>query len=205
MAAWRGATSRASAVSSNASTLGGGGLGASSVPHSSLTRTGALVGTPHYMALEQVDEVAVLGEIPVGAVALRHVQLAYVVLRQPLPKLQLPGLHHRGIIQQVIDQGLRARGRPRGAWAPAAACTSRSGPASPFMAKQDAIELEGTVAEVLPNATFRVETKGGHQVLATLAGNMRRFRIRVLAGDRVTLEVSPYDLTRGRITFRHKN
>lgn len=73
------------------------------------------------------------------------------------------------------------------------------------MAKQDAIELEGTVAEVLPNATFRVEAKGGHQVLATLAGNMRRFRIRVLAGDRVTLEVSPYDLTRGRITFRHKN
>lgn len=73
------------------------------------------------------------------------------------------------------------------------------------MAKQDAIELEGTVAEVLPNATFRVETKSGHQVLATLAGNMRRFRIRVLQGDRVTLEVSPYDLTRGRITFRHKN
>jgi translation initiation factor IF-1 len=70
------------------------------------------------------------------------------------------------------------------------------------MAKQDAIELEGTVAEVLPNATFRVETKSGHQVLATLAGNMRRFRIRVLAGDR---EVSPYDLTRGRITFRHKS
>ncbi len=78
-------------------------------------------------------------------------------------------------------------------------------PVPPVMAKQDAIELEGTVAEVLPNATFRVETKGGHQVLATLAGNMRRFRIRVLAGDRVTLEVSPYDLTRGRITFRHKN
>jgi translation initiation factor IF-1 len=73
------------------------------------------------------------------------------------------------------------------------------------MAKQDAIELEGTVAEVLPNATFRVETKSGHAVLATLAGNMRRFRIRVLAGDRVTLEVSPYDLTRGRITFRHKS
>ena len=73
------------------------------------------------------------------------------------------------------------------------------------MAKQDAIELEGTVTEVLPNATFRVVTKSGHEVLSTLAGNMRRFRIRVLAGDRVTLEVSPYDLTRGRITFRHKN
>jgi len=73
------------------------------------------------------------------------------------------------------------------------------------MAKQDAIELEVTVTEVLPNATFRVVTKSGHEVLSTLAGNMRRFRIRVLQGDRVTLEVSPYDLTRGRITFRHKN
>ena len=73
------------------------------------------------------------------------------------------------------------------------------------MAKQDAIELEGTVTEVLPNATFRVVTKGRHEVLSTLAGNMRRFRIRVLQGDRVTLEVSPYDLTRGRITFRHKS
>ena len=64
--------------------------------------------------------------------------------------------------------------------------------------------MEGTVEEVLPNATFRVSVNGGHQVLTTLAGNMRRFRIRVLQGDRVTIEVSPYDLTRGRITFRHK-
>jgi len=73
------------------------------------------------------------------------------------------------------------------------------------MPKQDAIELEGTVSEVLPSASFRVTLVNGHEVLATLGGNMRRFRIRVLAGDRVTLEVSPYDLTRGRITFRHKN
>lgn len=72
------------------------------------------------------------------------------------------------------------------------------------MAKQDAIEMEGTVSEVLPNTTFRVTLENGHQVLATVAGNMRRFRIRVLAGDRVTLAVSPYDLTRGRITYRHK-
>ncbi len=72
------------------------------------------------------------------------------------------------------------------------------------MAKEDAIELEGTVTEVLPNATFRVLVSNGHDVLATMAGKMRRFRIRVLAGDRVTVEVSPYDLTRGRITFRHK-
>ena len=68
----------------------------------------------------------------------------------------------------------------------------------------DAIQMMGTVTEVLPNTTFRVALPNGHQVLATMAGKMRRFRIRVLAGDRVTLAVSPYDLTRGRITFRHK-
>ena len=72
------------------------------------------------------------------------------------------------------------------------------------MAKEEAIELDGTVTEVLPNATFRVAVENGHTVLATMAGKMRRFRIRVLAGDRVTLAVSPYDLTRGRITYRHK-
>ena len=72
------------------------------------------------------------------------------------------------------------------------------------LAKQEAIELEGTVAEVLPNATLRVVLANGHDVLTTLGGNMRRFRIRVLAGDLVKVEVSPYDLTRGRITYRHK-
>lgn len=72
------------------------------------------------------------------------------------------------------------------------------------MAKEVPIELDGVVADVLPNSTFRVQLPNGHDVLATLAGKMRRFRIRVLAGDRVTLDVSPYDLTRGRITFRHK-
>jgi translation initiation factor IF-1 len=72
------------------------------------------------------------------------------------------------------------------------------------MAKEEPIEMEGTVSEVLPNTTFRVMLENGHQVLATVAGKMRRFRIRVLAGDRVTLAVSPYDLTRGRITYRHK-
>ena len=73
------------------------------------------------------------------------------------------------------------------------------------MSKQDAIELEGTVMEVLPNATFRVAVNEQHNVLTNLGGNMRRFRIRVLAGDRVRIEVSPYDLTRGRIIYRHKN
>ena len=72
------------------------------------------------------------------------------------------------------------------------------------MAKQDAIEMEGTVTEILPNATFRVTVQGGHDVLATLGGKMRQHRIRVLAGDLVKIEVSPYDLSRGRITYRHK-
>jgi translation initiation factor IF-1 len=70
--------------------------------------------------------------------------------------------------------------------------------------KEGAIALEGTVSDVLPSAMFRVLLENGHQVLATTAGKMRRFRIRILAGDKVTVEVSPYDLTRGRITFRHK-
>ena len=70
--------------------------------------------------------------------------------------------------------------------------------------RQEAIELEGTVSEVLPSAMFRIDLPNGHKLLATTAGKMRKFRIRILAGDRVTVEVSPYDLTRGRITFRHK-
>ncbi len=72
------------------------------------------------------------------------------------------------------------------------------------MPKEVAIEIDGTVEQVLPNSTFRVILENGHTVLATIAGKMRRFRIRVLAGDRVTLAMSPYDLTRGRITYRHK-
>jgi len=70
--------------------------------------------------------------------------------------------------------------------------------------KQESIQLEGTVTDVLPSAMFRVDLENGHKLLATTAGKMRKFRIRILAGDRVTVEVSPYDLTRGRITFRHK-
>ncbi|MDH5556834.1 MAG: translation initiation factor IF-1 [Alphaproteobacteria bacterium] len=72
------------------------------------------------------------------------------------------------------------------------------------MAKEDLIEMDGVVKELLPNATFRVELDNGHEVLAHTAGKMRKFRIRVLAGDRVTVELTPYDLTKGRITFRHK-
>jgi translation initiation factor IF-1 len=72
------------------------------------------------------------------------------------------------------------------------------------MAKQEAIELEGLVTEVLPDQNFRVRLQNDHVVLAYAAGKMSKFRIRVLVGDRVTLELSPYDMTRGRITYRHK-
>jgi translation initiation factor IF-1 len=72
------------------------------------------------------------------------------------------------------------------------------------VAKQDAIEMEGAVTSVLPDLRFRVALENGHEVLATIAGKMRKYRIRVLEGDRVRVELSPYDLTRGRITFRHK-
>jgi translation initiation factor IF-1 len=70
--------------------------------------------------------------------------------------------------------------------------------------KEEPIQFEGTVTDVLPNSMFRVELPNGHSVLATVAGKMRQFRIRVIQGDRVSVEVSPYDLGRGRITFRHK-
>jgi translation initiation factor IF-1 len=72
------------------------------------------------------------------------------------------------------------------------------------VAKEAAIEMEGLVTTVLPDRRFRVMLDNGHEVLATIAGKMGRYRIRVLEGDRVKVEVSPYDLTRGRITYRHK-
>lgn len=72
------------------------------------------------------------------------------------------------------------------------------------MAKEEAIEVEGKVLEPLPNAMFRVELDNGHVVLAHISGKMRKFYIRILPGDRVTVELSPYDLTRGRITYREK-
>lgn len=71
--------------------------------------------------------------------------------------------------------------------------------------KEEPIELEGRVIEVLGNANFRVQVTDDHSVLAKVAGKMRRFRIRVLEGDRVKVEVSPYDLNRGRITYRYRD
>ncbi len=72
------------------------------------------------------------------------------------------------------------------------------------MDKKEAIEVEGTVIESLPNATFRVELANGHRVLAHISGKMRKHYIRILPADKVLVELSPYDLTRGRITYRFK-
>lgn len=75
---------------------------------------------------------------------------------------------------------------------------------SKSLAKEDVIELEGTVIETLPNAMFKVELENGHVVLAHVSGKIRMHFIRILPGDKVTVELSPYDLTRGRITYRYK-
>lgn len=72
------------------------------------------------------------------------------------------------------------------------------------MAKQDVIELEGTVLDTLPNAMFKVELENGHEILAHVSGKIRMNYIRILPGDKVTIEMSPYDLSRGRITYRYK-
>ena len=72
------------------------------------------------------------------------------------------------------------------------------------MAEQDVIELEGTVLDTLPNAMFKVELENGHEILAHVSGKIRMNYIRILPGDKVTVEMSPYDLSRGRITYRYK-
>ena len=72
------------------------------------------------------------------------------------------------------------------------------------MAKEDALEFQGQVTELLPNAMFRVKLENEHEILAHTSGRMRKNRIRVLAGDKVPVEMTPYDLTKGRIVFRHK-
>jgi translation initiation factor IF-1 len=73
------------------------------------------------------------------------------------------------------------------------------------LAKEDLIEFEGTVFEILPEARFRVRLDNGHETLAYTSGKMKKHRIRVLVGDRVTVEMTPYDLDRGRLSFRHKD
>ncbi len=73
------------------------------------------------------------------------------------------------------------------------------------MAKEEMLEFEGVVAEVLPDARCRVKLENGHEVIAYTSGRMKKNRIRILAGDKVTVEMTPYDLTKGRINFRHKD
>ncbi len=73
-----------------------------------------------------------------------------------------------------------------------------------YMAKEELLEFPGVVSELLPNATFRVKLENGHEIIAHTAGRMRKNRIRVLAGDKVQVEMTPYDLTKGRITYRFK-
>jgi translation initiation factor IF-1 len=94
----------------------------------------------------------------------------------------------------------------RADFAPGPGDAFRSGAEKPgdLMAKEDLIEFSGTVTELLPNAMFRVKLDNEHEVLAHTSGKMRKNRIRVLAGDRVNVEMTPYDLTKGRITFRFK-
>jgi translation initiation factor IF-1 len=72
------------------------------------------------------------------------------------------------------------------------------------MAKEEVLNFTGAVTEALPNATFRVKLENGHEILAHTSGKMRKFRIRVMVGDKVEIEMTPYDLTKGRIAFRHK-
>ena len=91
--------------------------------------------------------------------------------------------------------GRRGGGRRRKADKPAESAQPK---------RDDAIEVEGTVVEPLPNAMFRVQLETGHKVLAHISGKMRMNFIRILPGDKVTVELSPYDLTRGRITYRYK-
>jgi len=73
------------------------------------------------------------------------------------------------------------------------------------MAKEEMIEMEGMANEVLPDTRFRVELTNGHPIIAHMSGRMRKHRIRILAGDKVSIEMTPYDLSKGRITFRHKD
>ena len=73
------------------------------------------------------------------------------------------------------------------------------------MASEDTLTLEGKIVDTLPNAMFKVQLENGHEVLAYLSGKMRKYYIRVLLGEKVKVEMSPYDLTRGRITYRHRN
>jgi translation initiation factor IF-1 len=92
----------------------------------------------------------------------------------------------------------------RDEWYPTTVWSSSIDPGDGVSEKEESIQVEGTVVEALPNTQFRVELENGHKVLAHISGKMRMHYIRILPGDRVVVELSPYDLTRGRITYRYK-
>jgi translation initiation factor IF-1 len=112
-------------------------------------------------------------------------------------------LHRHGGFPSYHAAAISAKTGRRGG-GDAAACLSAAPGNGELMAKEDLIEFSGTVMELLPNAMFRVKLDNDHEVLAHTSGKMRKNRIRVLAGDRVNVEMTPYDLTKGRITFRFK-
>jgi translation initiation factor IF-1 len=105
-----------------------------------------------------------------------------------------------GAVQTIYGAASRSRGEARGR----GEFGINGDEQRTQMAKEDLIEFSGTVMELLPNAMFRVKLDNNHEVLAHTSGKMRKNRIRVLAGDRVNVEMTPYDLTKGRITFRFK-
>jgi translation initiation factor IF-1 len=108
------------------------------------------------------------------------------------------------IESRSVTRPTRPRPPPPGLSAAAGADPRRLEESTLPKPKEDAIVLEGTIVESLPNAMFRVELENGHKVLAHISGKMRMHYIRILPGDRVQVELTPYDLTRGRITYRYK-
>lgn len=118
----------------------------------------------------------------------------------------MPGEAAEGALERCVA---RCEDGPRGKWKSVAMdVKAKLNPTvrreMSLMTKEDVIEVEGTVLETLPNAMFKVELDNGHTVLAHVSGKIRMHFIRILPGDRVTVELSPYDLTRGRITYRYK-
>ena len=87
---------------------------------------------------------------------------------------------------------------------PAFAAFRRTAPYQAYMSKDDSIEFEGTVTETLPNTMFRVKLENGHEIIAHISGRMRKNYIRILTGDKVKVEMTPYDLSKGRITYRQR-
>ena len=136
-----------------------------------------------------------------------------MIFGRPVGLGRVPGVPGPGRVDEMVSRCVsgsaqvtsavrrRALSRPwRGGAGPATASEESHLPKP----KEDAIVLEGTVVEPLPNAMFRVELENGHKVLAHSSGKMRMHRIRILPGDRVQVEITPYDLSRGRITYRYK-